>query len=221
MVSRWRDKLNDRKSPFLWSTEELVAYANTAIEEICRECDVLYDKTTASVCEVTMVQDQAVYSVSPLITRIDRAKLSTQALPIPVVGTKWMDENRYDWENASSGSPSLIVDDGVGTDKIQVYPPPDAATDAATLTLGVYRLPVTELDPNNLSATTELPINFQKYIDAGVYREAYGKDDVDTNDEDMELKWARKFEDNIEAIKMALIRKRYADLAVVPLYGNS
>lgn len=211
-LTRWRNFLNDNIAPYSWSDVELVEYGNRIVEEICTECFVLEDRTTAddgtlAVCQITLVQDQTYYDLSDKVISITKAKVTGEAAPLAIKDLEWMEDNMGDWETQDAGTPRIIMTHGCGTGKIGFYPKPDSDNAGVVVNLVVYRLPITEMDATATSLSPELPQKFQRYIDNGVYMKAYQKHDEDTENGLAQAHRAY-FENDKEKIKFELIREK-------------
>lgn len=214
LLTRWRNKLDDNLVPYAWSDAELTEYANKAIEEICTECLVIEDSITVS---INLVTDQATYSTSDKILRIISGRCSAgDRNALDVRDVEWMDSNIYGWRAMTSGEPRVIIDEGLGDNTIGLYPPPDATWAAGTLDLTINRLPITELDATSTSGEPEIKQKYQRYIDNGVYREAYSKHDEDTEAARLRDEFGAKFEKDKSDIKWEFIREHFKNRAVQP-----
>lgn len=220
LMTRWRDDLDDEvDGPYLWSNERLTALCNRIVKILCDEADLIQDIITPSICEITTVVGQATYSVSDLITRIYRAKLSTQTKRLGIMDHISDLDGRYsDWENAGNGDPMLLVEDGVGTNKILLYPPPDTVE---TLSLSVYRHPLVPLDwDTDQDNSPEIPEKYHDEIDDGVYWLAYKKHDADTEDKQKSADHHTAFLAGIERVKRGQVKERRRNRSAVPPRGS-
>lgn len=218
-VERWRGKLEDANSSnYLWSNQELTDYFNYICTDVCHDIPLIYDTTTASICTVSLTALLgSTYSVSDRIVKITRAKISTQTSPLSVVTVGYMDANYSDWENATADEPQLLIDEGVGTNKIRIYPAPDASY---TLSLGVYRNQLVDLVYATHSASEiELQSQYLQMLDNGIYWQAYGKQDVDTNDPAKEDKCKTMYLEDKERLKRMVLFKTSKTSILSPMKG--
>jgi hypothetical protein len=72
-ISRY--KLNNYEPPAIWTTAELVFYANEARNIIARDGMIIEDSLTASVCQFSTVVDQSDYLLNPVIIYVRSLKL--------------------------------------------------------------------------------------------------------------------------------------------------
>ena len=214
LVTRWRLKLDDNTEPYLWSNQEFTDYMNNAINQLCREIPLIEDYSTAAICNVTVLNGSTTLSISDRIIYIKRAKLLSQERPLTMVSLEHMDYKYSDWEDATSDEPSLLIVDGMGTNKVRLYPPSNAAD---TLKLTVIRLPQYDMTyASDSAASPEIPGKYFDKLDNGVIYQAYLKQDADTMDQkksDYHLKlWMKDFED----IKRSMLRSTSRNRVVAP-----
>jgi len=222
LVTRARILLDDRQSPYLWETDELLLYVNDGLEMMAVECRIIEDDITADdledtpneLCEITMVVDQASYTVSPKVIEIIGAKVlesgSTVRTKIEMWEKKDLDRTYPGWEATTSKPRMFYVTRDMD---IVLYPYPDTA---GTLYLHVIRLPLTIYDANELDV--ELPIRgvyHTKLTDYLLYR-AYQKKDAETYNPDKADRHRQLFEHSLEEIKLQQIRFQNSETVVQP-----
>lgn len=215
LLARWRKKLDDTVGPagsYGWEDDELTEYANRVIEELCRECWIILDTTTSAIVTVPVTESTPTLSLSERIVHIKRAKLTSQYLPLAIRSVNHMDGNHVNWEGSDDGTPTTLIDEGLGDTIARIYPPPDADD---TLNLHVYRLPITELDSDSTSGTPDISEKWVRYIDNGVYRDAYSKHDEDTESMTLSREFSKRFEKDKEDIKLETIQTFGKDDIVV------
>ena len=219
LMDRWRDGLDDKVEPYLWSNDRLTTHCNRIVKIMCDKADLIQDITTPSICEITTVVGQAIYSVSDLITRIYRAKLSTQTRTLGIVTHISKLDGRYsDWEDHDPGDPRVLVEDGVGTNKILLDPPPDTVE---TLSLSVHRHPLAPLVwATDQSNSPEIPAKYHDEIDEGIYWLAYKKHDSDSGDKQRSAEHRAEFDAGIERVKRGQVKERRRSQSAVPLGGS-
>lgn len=220
-VSRWRRKLNDTvpdsTGSYLWTNEEFTEYYNTISDMLCTEIGLIYDTTTASICQVTVATDDTVLTVSDRIISIERAKLTSQTTLLGIVSSGWMDGNVSDWENEDSNTVKYLIKTGIGNNKVRLYPPSDQDD---TLNLGVFRLQLADLDWSTDQATVlEIPTKYHNVLDNGICWMAYGKHDVDTEEGSKAKDYYALFRRDVDNIKWGQIKAGWYDRAVTPHLG--
>lgn len=78
IVTMTRYRLNNAEKPFLWLSQEIVFYANQAIQTICRDAKCLEDSMTLSVCQFFTVSGTMDYLLHPSIIYVKSAKIRSQ-----------------------------------------------------------------------------------------------------------------------------------------------
>lgn len=70
LVAAARLKLDDAVLPYLWTTDELVNYANEAEREACRRANLIVDRTTAAYCRIAVVAGKYLYTLPNKILQV-------------------------------------------------------------------------------------------------------------------------------------------------------
>lgn len=138
--------LDDAVEPYLWSDEQLLRFAGEAERQACRRgaCTLIFDDSMT----ITLVADQASYSLDPAILRLERVLwTSTAGVALVEKTSERSLDNRElpEWRRAEAGPPSRYYVRGrmLFLDRV----PTDAdVTQDATLNLQVWREPVFEAD---------------------------------------------------------------------------
>lgn len=214
LVARWRLRLDDNSSPYLWSNQELTDYMNVCINSLCREIPIIEDATTASICQVAVSIGSEILSISDRIVWLKRAKLDSDTRPLSFASVDYMDQNIDDWEDAAGADVQYLITDGVGTDKVRIYPP-SLVTD--TLRLSVVRLPLADMVYASDSASVpEIPSKYQDLLDNGVMYYAYLKQDTDTMDMKKADYHLGLWKKNLEEIKRSMVKYAHREHVVAP-----
>lgn len=214
--SKLDDSVPDDDGNYLWSNDDLVGDLNELLTELCEEIPALIeDATTASICQIAVAIGSSTLTASPLISRITRAKLTSQTTPLALVNNRWMDANQSDWEAESNSTPTHLITEGVGNGKVRLYPPSDAVD---TLNLTVYRMPTADLSwTTDQSTAPEIPARFHRRLVNGILSKAYLKNDTDTLDVKKANSFLGRWEDDKEYIKRAmLLERRRAETNTLP-----
>lgn len=221
-VRGWLDDEVGPDTEKLWSDLELAEYANDVIEELCDEVDLIKDSTTAAdidsnpVCTITLVLDQSTYDLHPKITKVTRAKISSETQPLTAATVEGLDIAYPGWETNDSGTPQYIViepEEG----KLEIYPAPDSTIAGETLDLTVYRLPLVELDATDaLNDVPEINAKYHRKLVLGILAKAYRKKDSETRNDKLEAFYEQVWQANIEKIKIANLRLRRVPKTVSP-----
>jgi hypothetical protein len=80
IIDMARHRLNNFEVPYYWIDKELVWYANEAINQMCRDANILEDSMTASVCELHTTSGVMDYSIANSIIYVRSAMLVTEEL---------------------------------------------------------------------------------------------------------------------------------------------
>jgi hypothetical protein len=169
-----RDELDDESTPYLWSNDSLIEYAEDAENEACRRASLLRDATTTAICRITLVAGTASYDLDARVIRIRRARLPGKT-PLAPVTTAELDERRPGWED-ETGEPTAYLTDWE-TGAIRLYPNPTAV---ATLQLQVVRLPLAAM--NDTEDTPEIHARFHRDLRHWIVKRAFSKKDSETED---------------------------------------
>lgn len=182
LVDRWRKRLDDIADPYQWSNDVLTEHADTLQKMILNEMTHVTDRTTPEVCEVALVADDGLITLSPRIIGVIEAKLDSGTSPLQIRSSAHMDLNYNGWfRAAATGAPSnIIIVDGVGYGKAFIYPKLAAVSD--TLRLTVVRGPLVDLD---WAAHSGAPLEIDRFahlLAHGVMWLAYTSNDGDGGD---------------------------------------
>lgn len=217
IISLARERLDDLVSPYLWSNELLTDHLNEVTEEVCSEIPIIEDDETADIAVYDVTEDEDEIDVSPLITRIRSARLSSQSIPLVTVTRTQLDEMSPAWRDSESGKPRYLVYDGEGNDVAMLSPPPDADD---TLTLNIYRLPTGDLEwDTDQASEPEIPAIFHRKLVDGIVYLAYSKQDSDSFDARKEKIFAEKWKKRKEEMRWYLIKKRDRGAVASPHLG--
>lgn len=159
-----RDILDDHVEPYLFSDAQLTRHFNDAVAEACIRTRVLQDSSSA-VTTITLVVDQATYTLDPSIFAVRRARVDGQRDPLDLVDVSQLDSHYPGWDDptmSSAGTPVCGMFDA-HTGKVTLVPRPAVA---GTLRLLVWRSPVEYelLDSTDPSAEPVLPQHMHREL---------------------------------------------------------
>lgn len=155
-------RADDAKAPYLWSDSEVDAYLNEAEAEAAERASLIYDDTTVAVTRIAVVAGTKRYALDPSITRIDYAKLGDEDMTV-------VDQREYKPRGF------FLLPNST---HLELNFDPQAAE---TMTLGVYRRPLTLLTSD--TDTPEIPATHHfKLLDWALHL-AYLKPDADAFDQ--------------------------------------
>jgi len=133
---------------------------------------------------------------------------------IAAVSVEHMDYNYPQWESQDPGTPYLIIDDGIGTDMIRLWPTPIAND---TLQLIVYRRLLAPLVTADMSEELPIATRLHRMLIDGICWKAYEKNDEETESQQKAEKYALLHAKNIDETKRRRGRREYKNHTVVPL----
>ncbi len=127
----------------LWKNQEVVRYANQAVNEFCFRQPILDQDTTPTITQITVVASTGVYALSPKILSIRRMKFvdaNNDEFILFKRTTAWMDIHRSKWDletTPTEGVVEFYIED-TDTHQLQLYRVPEVV---GTLHMTVDRLP--------------------------------------------------------------------------------
>jgi hypothetical protein len=140
LIAEFRREADDRVTPYLWSREDLTAYANDGEREAARSALLLLDSSSSVPCSYAVSAGDGIIALDSRVLRITRARLASVAAPLAIVSTRTLDMQRPAWES-ETGVPRILIPDWQ-TGVARLAPIPDA-DDA--LHLSVFRLPLDDM----------------------------------------------------------------------------
>lgn len=195
MLNLVSNRLDDTAEPFRWSDEELTAYYNQRIMELCIACPWLTDTTSVQLTPIAITAGSGVYPLDQRVTAILEARLASSDFPLDLKNMEYLQRMIPHWENMTDGTPLILVTD-YNKGSVLLVPAPDTND---SLKLQVARTPLYELDytqPDN--QIPELPEPLHWLFIPGITSLAYRKADAETEDLKRaaadEVEWLRNFE---------------------------
>ena len=170
-----RELLDDEAEPHLWSDVELVGHLDEAQKEAARRARLCLDATTTATSRLTLEPGTSVYALDPRVIRVERARISTEILPLRMVLTRDMDARMPGWEDSVDPVAVLVPD--WETQKVRFVGTP---AEAATVILSVIRLPLEPI----ASPDDELEVaeHHARSLAFWILHRAYLKRDSETHD---------------------------------------
>jgi hypothetical protein len=120
-----RSELDDTVSPYRWSDDELMLYANIAETEAARRARLLLDSTTVALCQIALVAGIGSYALDPRIALIRRVRVVGQSRPLGRTTSRHLDATLAGWEDMTAATPGLFLTDS-DSNRLRVIPPPVA-----------------------------------------------------------------------------------------------
>jgi hypothetical protein len=195
------------KEPYLWNDQELIAWTNNSINELCEKTDLLVDSTTAAICQIAITAGAYKYALDSRIINILRAKIAVQTWPMTHITLDDLDSMSSNWEDTTitlRDTPTYFCTDR-DEGYVTLYPFPVAN---GTLRLTVHRYPLVQLTTAVLEAQLELPFQYQNKLLDGILAQAYRKQDAETYRPEKSNAHLALWNASIEAIKWDRIKRR-------------
>lgn len=179
LIAEFRDTVADNVEPHFWSSENIVSYLNEAVQEACERAKLIEDRSTPTVCSITLQAGESTYPLHPSVFEIKR--LTFRGRPLDETSVEELDADTPGWEGRS-GQPRLyIFEQASGTRPAQVrLVPTPTATD--TIALTVCRGALKPLSADNDTGRPELPERFHLRLMDWMLHRAYLKQDADAYD---------------------------------------
>lgn len=178
-ITEFRDTVADHIVPPFWTSENIVRYLNEAVQEACERAKLIEDRSTPTVCSITLQAGVSTYNLHPSVLEIKR--LSYRGRPLDETSTEALDCDSPGWETRS-GQPRVYVFEqasGVQPPRVRMVPTP-TATD--TIALTVYRGALKPLSADIDTGKPEIPERFHERLMDWVLHRAYLKQDADAFD---------------------------------------
>lgn len=212
-IATFRLEMSDAALPYLWSDGEIVTYLNEAVNEACVRARLIEDSTTPAVCAVTLVPNQSSYNLNPLVIDLKRVTYNGKALTLSSIEAE--DQNEWTWEARVGSEPLRYIYSGSGV--LRMIPTP---TQAATVNLTVYRLPITPLTLDDDTASPDIPASLHPRLKDWVYRCAYLKQDADAFDKSRADEFDMRFERSFGVRLDANVARKRRDRALPVVRSN-
>lgn len=202
------DAVQTDSDSYLLSDKSLVRYINDAQNKFASRTLCLRDETTPAVTEIILVAGQESYTLDPRVVSAFTARVPART-NLKRTTYAFLSGTRGDFAQGApsslcweSGSPSYFYTDRE-TQKVGLYPAPDAAFVAAnpTMVLRVSRLPLEPLVAENLDAVPEIPEQYHlDMLEWAAYR-ALMNSDIEIEQMGKASARRRRFEDTVEELQ--------------------
>lgn len=195
-ITEFRDTVKDHIEPPFWTSENIVRYLNEAVQEACERAKLIEDRSTPTVCSITLQAGVSTYNLHPSVLEIKR--LSCRGRPLDETSTEELDCHSPGWETRSGQPRVYVFEQASGTQppKVRLVPTP-TATD--TIALTVYRGALKPLSADLDTATPEIPARFHDRLMDWALHRAYLKQDADA------------FDPNKAAVSLALFVQAFGE----------
>jgi hypothetical protein len=223
---QFRSEVDDLRTPYLWSDDDIESYLNWALEELAIKSRFFLDRSTWEGLTITADDPKITATSSNKLDRIlliiratlgsTDAKLNVRSMAQSDTVPHEDDYGRYLYDISSaweteSGTPRLVVTDYYEDGSLRIGPIPGAAD---TLNLWAYRLPLYEV---SLSQSGSLDLSeligikentHQHALLTGMKSRAYLKEDPETRDTQLAEEAGTRFYNQLAEIKNQLHRRR-------------
>jgi len=185
----WEDATDAEKNDqFLWPDKALFRYLTEAERQACNRTDFLYDDSTSTIVELTVVEGQRDYKISDKITFIEEVRFNEQL--ISHISVEERDRYYSNWQSAS-GLGSNEIKYWIRRRKLFLSRTPDAVDAGSKIYLRVYRLPLDSI--TSTSDEFEIPEEYHKDLLMWALYEAYMKSDADGYDKGKSEEYLARF----------------------------
>lgn len=190
LITRFRSLSGDSVSPYLWSSTDITAWLNEAVEEACIRKKLLFDKSTEAICQVAITAGTGVFDLDSSIIEVRHAYLvdsSDKVIPLAIYDREKVDRLDSDWRETTDEPDGVVFDDTAG--ELNYLPEADY-----TMYLEVYRIPTAT---EQMSEGTDSPvissIHHVRLVDWALHV-AYLHRDLDKKDQPNSDKALKRFE---------------------------
>ncbi len=217
IINRVRSLIDDNVEPYRWTDEDLVEYLNDSIEEICIELPLLTDSTNVTspnaICSIPIVASTSKYSLDARVVKVldayfDATDLSSTNYKMIIGSSYVLDEYESNWKAYSSASPPRYIIDDIDYGCIKLVPTPSKA---GTLSMRVWRLPLTRLNITSFDNEPEINQRFHRHLIDGVISKAYLKMDSETYHPKKAMEHEQRWLNNISKFKKSYILEHSRD----------
>lgn len=206
------NRLDDSKVPYRWSDEELTAYANQRLNEICEVVPVLRDALIPTIIPINVLATVDSYALDPRIVYIHRVKLDLQDIPLMRATASEMETYQPTWR-VRTGTPTIYLTD-VESGHIVISPIPIVND---TLRLDIIHSPLIVLDYTRADfCEPGIPSTLHDLLIPGMTSLAYRKGDAETEDLVRSASDEKEWLGNLERIKKFYLKFNYSNYTAIP-----
>lgn len=185
LIDQFRADTMDLKAKRLWSDDEIIGYANEAVDEACRRAYLLIDSSSIAT-EASLGVDESEIELHDSVIYVRRLRIVSGQTLQPCV-SRTMDERVPGWEESLASTPMIFVPDWE-TNKIKLWPPTSTAID---IKMTVIRTPLDEMIDDE--DEPEISARYHRALLDWMKSLAYSKQDADTMDAQKALKFEERF----------------------------
>lgn len=202
LLEAFRDEMADTVTPYLWSDAAIYRYMNDAQEMFCRKTEGIEDSRTVGVTELTIVPGTEWYTLSRKILKVRAATDATTGADVPIYTAEKASTHGVVFNGRTGPVRALIA--GLERSALRTWPVPSVA---ATITLSVFRLPLTPITDDG---DQEFEIDPQHHLALlhWMKHKAYDKQDAETFNKRKSDEFEKKFLDYCKAARVEQERAR-------------
>ncbi len=145
LLDEFRRRADDRVTPYFTEDEDAIRFAAEAEREAAMRARLIYDASTPEVAVYAITEPgNPVVTLSPLVYHIDAASWQPssagRAQTVCLTGIDWI-RSQHAWRTRTGSYVTALAH--LERNQVHMYPAP---SQAGTLSLAVYRLPLYELE---------------------------------------------------------------------------
>ena len=169
------DYLDDNVAPYLWSDTFFIRAFAESERQACNRTKFLYNDSTASIVEITLVDGQATYDLSQKITYIESILWETNL--VAHKSKEELDRETPAWRT-DTGLTDNVITAFVRGRSMRFSRIPDSDDAGSKVYLEVYTLPLTDITATG--DTPSIPDENHRDLVWNVLQQAYSKNDEDS-----------------------------------------
>ncbi|MEJ5028817.1 phage adaptor protein [Comamonas sp. MYb69] len=178
-ITAFRTACLDQADPPFWASEEIVGFLNEAVQEASERAKLIEDRSTSSVCALSVVIAQDTYPLHPSVLEINRATFNGRVIDETSVEEE--DSHSCGWEQREGQPRRFIYEPASGArpPQLRLVPRPNSP---GAIALTVYRGALRPLSACSSIESPELPTRFHTRLLHWMMYRAHLKQDADTFD---------------------------------------
>lgn len=225
LAALFRSEVNDTVPEYLWTDGDVSSYMDDAQKTFCRLTDGISDATTSALTRISVAPGDVFKPLDPRILKIRYARRLSDSHTIEVLN--YNDLNRvttvgdYGWQRVMGldetlTGPLAAIVIGMQFDQVRLLPIP---TDADTIDMVVYRLPLNDIDiTTGQTQNFEIPAQHVRGLLYWMKHLAHMKQDAETFDKGKAEEFRQQFIGYCEQAKHE--RERREHTAGITAYGG-
>jgi len=203
-IERFRSERQDMAQPYLYTDAEIVGWLNDAIDEACQRAHILEDATSAFT-SFNVTAGTLSTALPDYVLKVIR--LTADGRRIDETSIAELDEKNPRWESQEGETQGFIY----GRDNtLRLYPTP---TKTVAVKLRVSRLPMDMLSADVETEDIPVPRPWHAKLFNWVYRCAFMKNDVETQDTNKAADFEARFIQDFGVRENANVERKHRDKA--------